>query len=68
MPYGIKHAGSKWVVYNKATGHVFGKHATKSEAEAQLAAIMASTGGKAAEIGEVRDDDALEVEDGINDE
>ncbi len=47
MPYGVKQTeGGKWVVYNKETGHVYGTHATKKDALAQLAAIEVNTKGR----------------------
>jgi hypothetical protein len=39
MPFGVKHEGSKWVVYNKNTDKEYGTHNTKEEAIKQLVAI-----------------------------
>jgi protein required for attachment to host cells len=43
MPIGKKRVGSKWVVYNKDTGKVYGKHPNSMRANAQIKA-MASNG------------------------
>lgn len=42
MPFGVKHEGSKWVVYNKNTGKTYGSHDTKEHAVKQLVAIEIS--------------------------
>lgn len=39
MPWGIKKSGSKYVVYNKETGRVAGRHATKEQAQKQRTAL-----------------------------
>lgn len=43
MPYGIKKSGSKYQVYNKNTGKVYGKHDSKEKANKQLAALHIHT-------------------------
>lgn len=44
MPYGIKHVGGKWIVYNKDTGRAMGRHQSKKKATAQLAALHIHVG------------------------
>ena len=46
MPYAIKKSGDKYQVINKDTGRVLGTHPTREQAEAQLRAVYANTGGK----------------------
>ena len=36
MPYAIEKRGSKFVVVNKETGDVKGRHATKEKAQSQM--------------------------------
>jgi len=48
MPYGVKKKGSLWITYNKETGQVKGKHATKKKAVAQMRLLYM----KASERGE----------------
>lgn len=50
MPWEIKKRGGKYVVVNEHTGKVKGRHATRSQANAQLRALYANVhpkrGGK----------------------
>ena len=39
MPYEIRKNGSRWEVYNPENGKVYGRHATKSQARKQQAAL-----------------------------
>lgn len=41
MPFGTKYDRklARWVVYNKATGKILGKHDSKESANKQLAAL-----------------------------
>ena len=43
MPYGIKKSGSKYQVYNRNTGKVYGKHDSKEKANKQLTALHIHT-------------------------
>jgi hypothetical protein len=42
MPYAVRKRGKKYVVINKNTGHVKGRHATKAKAQRQLRALYAN--------------------------
>jgi len=42
MPYAIRKRGSKWVVINKETGKVKGKHSTRAKALRHLRALYAN--------------------------
>jgi len=42
MPYEIKKRGNEWVVINKKTGKVKGRHKTKEKALRQLRALYAN--------------------------
>jgi len=42
MPYEIKKRGNEWVVINKKTGKIKGRHKTKEKALRQLRALYAN--------------------------
>lgn len=46
MPYEIRKDGEYWEVYNPETGRVYGRHKSKSDAEAQVRALYANADPK----------------------
>jgi len=41
MPYAIEKRGNKWVVFNKETGDVKGRHDSKPKAQSQINLLRA---------------------------
>ena len=45
MPYAVRKQGDRWITYNKDTGDVKGKHATREEAMSQMRLLYHVKGG-----------------------